>query len=186
MASSRCLSEHLEHHEFAAEQEYDELDFAVRQFQNTTMRLRYSSIPTIVAPHGMTLGGGCEMCLHADAVQAAAESYIGLVEVGVGLIPGGGGTKEMAMRAADRTIKEDVEMNYLQQLFINVGTAKVSTSAAEAFENFVLRAGTDQISMNPDRRIADAKRKILLLSEQGYTQPVARTNIKVQGRGGLG
>ncbi len=171
---------------FAAEQEYDELDFAVRQFQNTTMRMRYSSIPVVVAPHGMTLGGGCEMCLHADAVQAAAESYIGLVEVGVGLIPGGGGTKEMALRASDRNIKEDIEVNYLQQLFINVGTAKVSTSAAEAFENFVLRPGTDQISMNPDRRIADAKRKILLLSEQGYTQPVARTNIKVQGRGGLG
>jgi 3-hydroxyacyl-CoA dehydrogenase len=134
----------------------------------------------------MTLGGGCEMCLHADAVQAAAESYIGLVEVGVGLIPGGGGTKEMALRAADRTIKEDVEMNYLQQLFINVGTAKVSTSAQEAFENFILRPGTDRISMNPDRRIADAKHKILLLSDQGYTQPLPRNNVKVQGRGGLG
>src|SRR5471030_2596991 len=150
---------------FAAEQEYDELDMAVRAFQNTTMRLRYIGILVVVAPHGLTLGGGCEMCLHADAVQAAAESYIGLVEVGVGLIPGGGGTKEMALRASDRNIKEDIEVNYLQQLFINVGTAKVGTSAHEAFENFVLRPGTDHISINPDRRIADAKRNALMMWE---------------------
>ncbi len=171
---------------FAAEQEYDELDMAVRAFQNTTMRLRYSGIPVVVAPHGLTLGGGCEMCLHADAVQAAAESYIGLVEVGVGLIPGGGGTKEMTLRASDRNIKEDIETNYLQQLFINVGTAKVSTSAHEAFENSILRPGFDGISINPDRRIGEAKRKILNLWEHGYTQPAPRTDIKVQGRGGLG
>jgi 3-hydroxyacyl-CoA dehydrogenase len=171
---------------FAAEQEYDELDMAIRAFQGATMRMRYSSIPVVVAPHGLTLGGGCEMCLHADAVQAAAESYIGLVEVGVGLIPGGGGTKEMVVRASDRNIKEDVGVNYLQQLFINVGTAKVSTSAHEAFENFVLRPGYDAISINPDRRIADAKRKVLALWERGYTQPVQRTDITVQGRGGLG
>lgn len=171
---------------FAAEQEYDELDFAIRQFQNTTMRLRYSSVPVVVAPHGLTLGGGCEMCLHADAVQAAAESYIGLVELGVGLIPGGGGTKEMAVRASDRNIKEDIEVNYLQQLFINVGTAKVSTSAHEAFENHVLRKGVDGISINVDRRIADAKRKVLQMCEQGYTQPLPRKDIKVQGRGALG
>jgi 3-hydroxyacyl-CoA dehydrogenase len=170
----------------AAEQEYDELDMAIRQFQNTTMRLRYSNIPVVVAPHGMTLGGGCEMCLHADAVQAAAESYIGLVELGVGLIPGGGGTKEMAVRASDRNIKEDIETNYLQQLFINVGTAKVSTSAQEAFDNFILRKGYDSISINADRRIADAKRKVLSLHELGYTQPAPRNDIKVQGRGGLG
>ena len=171
---------------FAAEQEYDELDMAVRQFQATTMRLRYSSIPVVVAPHGLTLGGGCEMCLHADGVQASAESYIGLVEVGVGLIPGGGGSKELALRAGDRNIKEDIEMNYLQQLFINVATAKVSTSAAEAYENFVLRPGYDHISMNPDRRIADAKRSVLNMYERGYTQPAPRTDVLVQGRGGLG
>lgn len=171
---------------FAAEQEYDELEMAIRQFQNTTMRMRYSSIPVVVAPHGLTLGGGCEMCLHADAVQAAAESYIGLVELGVGLIPGGGGTKEMVVRASDRNIKEDIEVNYLQQLFINIGTAKVSTSAHEAFDNSVLRKGYDGISINPDRRIADAKRKVMLLHEQGYTQPPPRNDIKVQGRGGLG
>lgn len=171
---------------FAAEQEYDELDMAVRQFQNTTMRLRYSSVPVVVAPHGMTLGGGCEMCLHADAVQAAAETYIGLVELGVGLIPGGGGTKEMALRASDRNIKEDIELNYLQQLFINIGTAKVATSAQEAYDMSIFRKGTDSISMNMDRRIADAKRKVLSMHELGYTQPVPRTDIKVQGRSGLG
>ena len=86
---------------YAAEQEYDELDLAIRMFQNTMMRVRYSSIPVVVAPHGLTLGGACEMCLHSDKVQAAAESYIGLVELGVGLIPGGGGTKEFTLRAAD-------------------------------------------------------------------------------------
>lgn len=171
---------------FAVEQEYDELDMAIRQFQNTTMRLRYSSVPVVVAPHGMALGGGCEMCLHADAVQAAAESYIGLVELGVGLIPGGGGTKEMVLRAADRNIKEDIELNYLQQLFINIGTAKVGTSAHEAFELSILRKGIDSISINADRRVTDAKRKVLALYEQGYTQPIQRTDIKVQGRSGLG
>ena len=171
---------------FAAEQEYDELDMAIRQFQATTMRLRYSSIPVVVAPHGLTLGGGCEMCLHADAVQAAAESYIGLVEVGVGVIPGGGGTKELALRAADRNIKEDVELNYLQQLFINIATAKVSTSAHEAFENFVLQPGKDHISINPDRRIADARRQVLAMWERGYTQPAPRKDVRVQGRSGLG
>lgn len=171
---------------YAAEQEYDELDMAIRMFQNTTMRLRYSAVPVVVAPHGLTLGGGCEMCLHADAVQAAAETYIGLVEVGVGLIPGGGGTKEMALRAGDRTIKEDIEVNYLQQLFINVGTAKVSTSAHEGFENFVFRPGFDHISVNAALRIADAKRKVLSLWEAGYTQPAPRHDVRVQGRGGLG
>lgn len=171
---------------FAIEQEYDELDMAVRQFQQTTMRLRYSSVPTVIAPHGMVLGGGCEICLHADAVQASAESYIGLVEMGVGLIPGGGGTKEMVLRASDRNIKEDIELNYLQQLFINIGTAKVGTSAHEAFELSYLRNGVDEISINPDRRIADAKRKVLDMYEAGYTQPVVRNDIKVQGKSGLG
>lgn len=171
---------------FAVEQEYDELNMAVRQFQSTTMRLRYSSVPVVVAPHGMTLGGGCEMCLHADSVQAAAESYIGLVELGVGLIPGGGGTKEMVLRASDRNIKEDVELNYLQQLFINIGTAKISTSAHEAYGLSYLKEGKDNISINPDRRIAEAKRKVIQLHEAGYTQPVERTDIKAQGRGGLG
>ena len=171
---------------FAAEQEYDELDFAVRQFQNAMMRLRYSSVPVVVAPHGLTLGGGCEMLLHADAVQAAAETYMGLVELGVGLIPGGGGTKELALRASDRNAKEDVELNYLQQLFIQIGTARVSTSAHEAFDMVLLKAGRDGISLNPDHRVGDAKARLLLLANSGYTQPAPRTDIKVQGRAGLG
>lgn len=170
----------------AAEQEFDELDMAVRLFQNSTMRIRYSSIPVVVAPHGLTLGGGCEICLHADKVQAAAESYIGLVEVGVGLIPGGGGTKEMALRASDAIQHNEPETIPLQNRFITIGTAKVSTSAKEAFGMDILREGTDEISMNQDRRIADAKRSVIELYDSGYTAPVPRTDIKVLGRAGLG
>lgn len=171
---------------FAAEQEYDELDMAVRLFQRTTMRLRYSSIPVVVAPHGLTLGGGCEMSLHADKVQAAAESYIGLVEFGVGLIPGGGGTKEMALRAADEFKDGLVENNILQERYLTIATAKVSTSAHEAFDLGILRHGTDEISLNQSRVIADAKRSVIEIAADGYTRPVERTDVKVLGRGGLG
>jgi 3-hydroxyacyl-CoA dehydrogenase len=170
----------------AAEQEYDELDMAVRLFQNTTMRIRYSSIPVVVAPHGLTLGGGCEICLHADKVQAAAESYIGLVEVGVGLIPGGGGTKEFTLRASDAIQHNEPETIPLQNRFITVGTAKVSTSAFETYDLGILRSGIDEISMNQSRRIADAKASVIELFDRGYTQPVQRTDIKVLGRSGLG
>ncbi len=170
----------------AAEQEYDELDMAVRLFQNTTMRIRYSSIPVVVAPHGLTLGGGCEICLHADKVQAAAESYIGLVEVGVGLIPGGGGTKEFTLRASDAIQHNEPETIPLQNRFITIGTAKVSTSAFEAYDLGILRKGTDEISMNQSRRIADAKKSVIDIYDGGYTTPVQRTDIKVLGRSGLG
>jgi len=170
----------------AAEQEYDELDMAVRLFQNTTMRIRYSSIPVVVAPHGLTLGGGCEICLHADKVQAAAESYIGLVEVGVGLIPGGGGTKEFTLRASDAIQHNEPETIPLQNRFITIGTAKVSTSAFEAFDLGILRKGHDEISMNQSRRIADAKRSVIDIYDRGYTTPVRRSDIKVLGRSGLG
>lgn len=170
----------------AAEQEYDELDMAIRLFQNTTMKIRYSSIPVVVAPHGLTLGGGCEICLHADKVQAAAESYIGLVEVGVGLIPGGGGTKEFVLRASDAIQHNEPETIPLQNRFITIGTAKVSTSAFEAFDLGILRNGTDEISMNQSRRIADAKASVIEMYDRGYTQPIQRTDIRVLGRGGLG
>lgn len=170
----------------AAEQEYDELDMAVRLFQNTTMKIRYSSIPVVVAPHGLTLGGGCEICLHADKVQAAAESYIGLVEVGVGLIPGGGGTKEFVLRASDAIQHNEPETIPLQNRFITIGTAKVSTSAFEAFDLGILRNGTDEISMNQSRRISDAKASVIEMYDRGYTQPIQRTDIRVLGRGGLG
>jgi 3-hydroxyacyl-CoA dehydrogenase len=170
----------------AAEQEYDELDMAVRLFQNTTMRIRYSSIPVVVAPHGLTLGGGCEICLHADKVQAAAESYIGLVEVGVGLIPGGGGTKEFTLRASDAIQHNEPETIPLQNRFITIGTAKVSTSAFEAYDLGILRQGIDEISMNQSRRIADAKASVIEMYDRGYTQPIQRTDIRVLGRSGLG
>ena len=170
----------------AAEQEYDELDMAVRSFQNTTMKIRYSSIPVVVAPHGLTLGGGCEICLHADKVQAAAESYIGLVEVGVGLIPGGGGTKEFALRASDAIQHNEPETIPLQNRFITVGTAKVSTSAFEAYDMGILRTGIDEISMNQSRRIADSKQSVIELFNSGYSQPLQRNDIKVLGRSGLG
>jgi len=171
---------------FAVEQEYDELDFAVRAFQKATMRARYSSVPVVVAPHGLTLGGGCELCLHADHVQAAAETYIGLVEMGVGLIPGGGGTKEFALRASDAFFKDDIEIPTLQQRFINIGTAKVATSAFEAYELGIFKKGHDAVSLNQDRRVADAKQKVLDMWNAGYTQPIQRTDIKVLGRTSLG
>ena len=101
----------------AVEQEYDELDYAIRAFQNTNMRLRYSSVPVVVAPHGLTLGGGCEMSLHADKVCAAAETYIGLVEFGVGLIPGGGGTKELTVRFADSLKKAILKPMHSEIIF---------------------------------------------------------------------
>jgi len=170
----------------AAEQEYDELDIAIRLFQNSTMRIRYSSIPVVVAPHGLTLGGGCEICLHADKVQAAAETYIGLVELGVGLIPGGGGTKEFTLRASDAIQHNEPETIPLQNRFITIGTAKVSTSGFEAFDLGILRKGVDEISMNQSRRIVNAKQSVIELFDHGYIAPVQRTDIKVLGRSGLG
>ncbi|MEZ4946911.1 MAG: 3-hydroxyacyl-CoA dehydrogenase/enoyl-CoA hydratase family protein [Cyclobacteriaceae bacterium] len=169
---------------YAIEQDYDELDFMVRAFQNTVMRIRYSSVPVVVAPHGRTLGGGCEMTMHADIAQAAAETYIGLVEVGVGLIPGGGGTKEFTKRVSDSLQEGDVELNALQNAFMNIATAKVALSAEEAREMGVLRK-MDRISMNKDRQIADAKSAVLELADAGYTMPVQATNIKVQGKTGM-
>ena len=171
---------------YAAEQEYDELDMAIRMFQNTMMRVRYSSIPVVVAPHGLALGGACEMCLHSDKVQAAAETYIGLVELGVGLIPGGGGTKEFSLRAADDMHENEPETITLQSRFLTIGTAKVSTSAFEAFDLGILRKGIDAVSMNQSRRIADAKKSVLEIYDAGYTKPAQRTDIKVLGRSGLG
>lgn len=170
----------------AVEQEYDELNMAIKLFQDSMMRVRYSGIPVIVAPHGMTLGGGCEMSMHADKVVAAAESYIGLVEFGVGVIPGGGGSKEMALRASDTFHKNDVELNVLQEYFLTVGMAKVSTSAHEAFDLGILQKGKDVVVVNKDRQIAEAKKHALLMSESGYTQPVKRTDVKVLGKSALG
>lgn len=170
----------------AVEQEYDELYMTIKYFQDTMMRMRYSSIPTVAAPHGMTLGGGCELCLHADKVVAAAETYIGLVEFGVGVIPGGGGTKELTLRASDSLKKNDVELNRLQEYFMTIGMAKVSTSAYEAFDMDILQKGKDIVVVNKMRQIAEAKKHAQLLAEAGYTQPIERNDIKVLGKQSLG
>ncbi|WP_424000639.1 3-hydroxyacyl-CoA dehydrogenase NAD-binding domain-containing protein [Maribacter sp. IgM3_T14_3] len=170
----------------AVEQEYDELNMAIKMFQDTMMRMRYSSIPTISAPHGMALGGGCEISLHADKVVAAAETYMGLVEFGVGVLPGGGGSKEMALRAQDTFKKGDVELNVLQEYFLTIGMAKVSTSAYEAFDLGLLQKGKDVVVVNKDRQIATAKAHAILMAESGYTQPAARNDIKVLGKQALG
>jgi 3-hydroxyacyl-CoA dehydrogenase len=168
---------------YAIEQEYDEIDFMIKHFQNSVMRLRYSSVPVVVCPQGRTLGGGCEMTLHADVAQAAAETYIGLVEVGVGLIPGGGGTKELTKRVSDAMEEGDVELNALQNAFMTIATAKVATSAEEARDLGLLKK-VDRISMNKDRQIADAKQTVIELALAGYTMPQQAKNIKVQGRTG--
>ena len=170
----------------AAEQEYDELNMAIKYFQDSMMRMRYSSIPTISAPHGMALGGGCEISLHADKVVAAAETYMGLVEFGVGVIPGGGGSKEMALRASDAFRKGDVELNLLQENFLTIGMAKVSTSAYEAFDLGLLQKGKDIVVVNKERQIATAKAHAKLMAESGYTQPVTRKDVKVLGKQALG
>ncbi|MBD1398560.1 enoyl-CoA hydratase/isomerase family protein [Pontibacter sp. JH31] len=170
---------------YALEQEYDEINFMIKQFQDTMMRMRYSAIPVVGAPHGLTLGGGCELNLHCDHVQAAAETYMGLVEFGVGLIPGGGGTKEMTLRAAELYEEGDIEYNTLKNIYLTIGMAKVSTSAKEAFDLGFMRQG-DAITLNNNRLIADAKAQAIRLAEAGYTQPAKKTNIKVQGKGALG
>ena len=169
----------------AAEQEYDELNAAIKYFQDTMMRMRYSSIPTISAPHGMALGGGCEISLHADKIVAAAETYMGLVEFGVGVIPGGGGSKEMALRASDTFKKGDVQLNTLQEYFLTIGMAKVSTSAYEAFNLGLMQQGKDVVVVNKDRQIATAKAHAKLMADAGYTQPVRRKDVLVLGKQAL-
>ena len=171
---------------FAVEQEYDELDMAVRAFQNTMMRARYSSVPVVVAPHALTLGGACELSLHSDKVLPAAESYIGLVELGVGLIPGGGGTKEFVLRAADEMHEDEPDTITLKNRFLTIATAKVSTSAFEAFDLGILRKGHDEVIINQDRRIAAAKSSVIEIFDNGYVTPVQRTDVKVAGRSALG
>lgn len=171
---------------FAIEQEYDELDMAIRMFQQTMMRARYSSVPVVIAPHGLSLGGACELSMHADKVCPAAETYIGLVELGVGLIPGGGGTKEFVLRASDEMHEDEPETITLKNRFLTIATAKVATSAAEGFDLGILRKGHDEIIMNPARRISEAKQSVLEIAESGYTTPLQRSDIKVLGRSGLG
>ncbi|MBN8674946.1 MAG: 3-hydroxyacyl-CoA dehydrogenase/enoyl-CoA hydratase family protein [Chitinophagales bacterium] len=170
----------------AIDQEYDELDMAIRLFQNTMMRARYSSVPVVVAPHGLALGGACELSLHADKVCPAAETYTGLVELGVGLIPGGGGTKEFALRASDEMHEDEPETITLKNRFLNIATAKVATSAFEGFDIGVYRKGQDEVVVNQGRRIAEAKKSVIEIFDSGYTMPVQRKDVKVLGRSALG
>jgi 3-hydroxyacyl-CoA dehydrogenase len=170
----------------AIEQEYDELDFAIRYFQKTMMRVRYSNIPVVIAPHALALGGGCEIALHADKVVAAAETYTGLVEVGAGVIPGGGGTKEFALRLSDETFDGDIELPSLRDKFLTIGMAKVSTSAAEAFDLGFYKKGRDKYVVNQERQIGEAKTTVLNMANAGYTRPLERKDIRVLGRQGLG
>ena len=170
----------------AVEQEYDELNAAIMYFQNTMMRLRYSGIPVIAATHNMTLGGGCELCLHADKVIAHAETYMGLVEFGVGLIPGGGGTKEFVLRLSDNLKEGDIRINALRDSFLTIGQAKVATSAYEAFEFGYLVEGVDEVCVNRRDLLARAKAAAVQMADTGYTAPVERTDIDVVGAEGMG
>lgn len=169
----------------AIEEDWDELDYAIRAFQHTVTRTRFSAIPVVSAPKALTLGGGCEITLHVDSAVASAESYIGLVEVGVGLIPGGGGTKEFALRASDAYFAGDAQIPTLAERFTTIATAKVSTSAYEAFNIGVLDKKKDIVVLNSDRHLAVAKERALELYNAGYTQPQKRTDIEVLGKTGL-
>ena len=168
----------------AFEDEWDDLELAVQLFQNTSMRMRYSAIPVVAATQGYVFGGGCEFGMHCDAVVAAAESYIGLVEVGVGLIPGGAGTKEFAVRASDSFFDGDVQIPTLIERFRTIALATVATSAHEAFDHGYLNA-KDRIVLNTGRNISEARKEVVRLSE-GYIAPIERNDITVLGRSGLG
>lgn len=166
----------------AQEEEWDDINLMISAFQKAVMRIRYSAVPVVTAPYGLTLGGGCETAMHGDKTQAAGETYIGLVEVGVGLIPAGCGTKEMTMRAMDAAAKApDADpLAFLKKTFEMIGMGKVATSAQEAKDWGILRA-SDGISMNGDRLIADAKQEVLNLAASGYVQPNERTDILALG-----
>ncbi len=166
----------------AQEEEWDDINMMVATLQKAIMRLRYSAKPVVTAPYGLTLGGGCEIAMHGDKVRAAAETYIGLVEVGVGVIPAGCGTKEMTMRAMDSWAKapEADPLAFMKRTFETIGMGKVATSAQEGRAFGFLR-DSDAISMNGDRLIQDAKQEVLNLDAAGYVQPVERTDITVLG-----
>ena len=160
---------------------WDEIDLMIRTFQRVNMSIARSPVPVVVATAGLTLGGGCEIAMHADRVQSAAESYIGLVETGVGLIPAAGGTKELLARAVEDVPGSHADLlPYVQRVFETIGFAKVSTSAPEARGPGFLR-GVDRITMNRDRLIADAKAFALERMTEGYQPPPPRAAIPVGG-----
>lgn len=169
----------------AIEQEFEELDMVVRTFQNTMLKLKYASVPVIAAPHGMTLGGGCEMCMHTDKVIAHAETYMGLVELGVGVIPAGGGTKEFAYRLSNEIAQDDIRTNRFRDKFLSIGQAKVSMSAYEAFGLGYLRKDVDEVVVSRKHQLGYAKKAALLMLEKGYTPPLPTNDITVLGSEGL-
>jgi len=169
----------------AMQKQFDTLDHMVADFQSVNMRIRTSKIPVVVATQGYVFGGGCEITMHCDAAVCAAESYIGLVEVGVGLIPGGGGTKEFTLRVSDGFYEGDVKIPMLIDHFKSIATAAVSTSASEAFDLHYLLENRDSVSYNVQRNLGLAKDKVLALSKD-YIPPAAREDIEVLGRSGLG
>ncbi|MGI9065632.1 MAG: 3-hydroxyacyl-CoA dehydrogenase/enoyl-CoA hydratase family protein [Pyrinomonadaceae bacterium] len=171
----------------AQEENWEELDMMGRAFQNATMSLRYSPKPVVVAPFNLVFGGGCEMVLHGDRVRAAAETYIGLVEVGVGIIPAGGGTKELLLRTLDsipKNVDDADPFPFVKRAFETIALAKVATSAEEA-RTLGFLSEDDTISMNGDRLIADAKKEVLALAASGYVQPQPRTDILALGNPAL-
>ncbi|MDA9572150.1 3-hydroxyacyl-CoA dehydrogenase/enoyl-CoA hydratase family protein [Flavobacteriaceae bacterium] len=170
---------------FAMQKQFDVLERFVDDFQQINMKIRTSKIPVVVATQGYVFGGGCEIAMHCDAGIYAAESYIGLVEVGVGLLPGGGGTKEFALRASDDFFEGDVQSPTLINYFKSIATAAVSTSAHEAFDLKYLRQERDEVCVNTPMNIGMAKDKVLALSKN-YIPPSARTDINVMGRAGMG
>ncbi len=169
----------------AFQQEFEQLDMAVRLFQNTSMRLRYSGVPVVIATQGYVFGGGTEFLMHCDASVCSVESYIGLVEVGVGLLPGGGGTKEFALRFAEEMKEGEVLIPQLIQKFKTIATAQVATSAYEAFDLGYLNVSRDEVSIHGHTHIYKAKQKVIALAEQ-YIRPIPKKNIMVLGRNGLG
>ncbi|MEL6132953.1 MAG: enoyl-CoA hydratase/isomerase family protein, partial [Bacteroidota bacterium] len=169
----------------ASQGEWDELNIAVKQFQNTSMRIRYSQIPVVVAPHSLTLGGGCEFTMHSDIAIPAAETYIGLVEAGIGVIPGGAGTKEMAVRAADEYAHDyTIGVKVVEKVLMSIATGKVASSAEEARTMGIIRK-SDRIAVNIQHRIKEAKAAALELAEAGYTPKAPRQDIPVLGRNAL-
>jgi 3-hydroxyacyl-CoA dehydrogenase len=164
------------------EEEWDELDLMLRRFQGANMALKYADLPVVVAPFGLTLGGGCEISLHGARVRASAETYMGLVEAGVGLVPAGGGTKELALRALDRCAGVDGAdpSPFVKRAFETIAFAKVTTSGAEALRLFLTPA--DSLSRNPDRLIHDAKQMALGLARAGYRPGRPRTDVPALGR----
>jgi len=169
----------------AIEQEFEELDMVVKTFQNTMLKLKYAPFPVIAAPHNMALGGGCEISMHCDKVIAHAETYIGLVELGVGVIPAGGGSKEFALRLSNEIKTDDVRINRFRDKFLTIGQAKVSTSAWEAFDLGYLRKDVDEIVVSRKHQLKYAKQAALLMIEKGYTPPIPPKDITVLGKEGL-